>query len=145
MYKHILVATDGSDLAGKAVHHALELARQLGAKLTATTITEPWEAVVIAEASIVLPPANYDQGVAAQAAEILASVKELAGERGVAVDTVHLQNRSPGEGLVEVARDRGCDLIVMASHGRRGVSRLILGSIANEVVTHSKVPVLIVR
>jgi nucleotide-binding universal stress UspA family protein len=58
---------------------------------------------------------------------------------------VHLQNRNPGEGIVQIAKDRGCDLVVMASHGRRGLTRLLLGSIANEVVTHSAIPVLIVR
>jgi nucleotide-binding universal stress UspA family protein len=145
MYKHLLVATDGSDLAIKAVEHALALARALHAKVSVTTVTEPWEAVVVTEASIVFPPADYDQAVAAQATQILTPVKELASAQHVICETVHVQNRQPGEGIVQTAEESGCDLIVMASHGRRGVSRLLLGSVANEVVTHSRVPVLIVR
>jgi nucleotide-binding universal stress UspA family protein len=145
MYKHLLAASDGSDLAKKAVDHALTLARAVGAQVTVITVTEPWEAVIVAEASIVLPPANYDEAVAAQAARLLAAVKEGASAQGVVCETLHVQNRQPGEGIVQTAEERGCDLIVMASHGRRGVSRLLLGSVANEVVTHSRVPVLIVR
>lgn len=145
MYKHILIATDGSDLAKKALTQALALTKALGSQLTIVTVTEPWEAVVIGEASIVLPPADYDKAVAAQAEQILAVAKQTASDAGVTCHGIHVQNRNPGEGVVQIAKDRGCDLIVMASHGRRGLTRLLLGSVANEVVTHSEVPVLIVR
>jgi nucleotide-binding universal stress UspA family protein len=145
MYKHILVATDGSELAMRAVSHALALGKAMNSRVTTMTVTEPWEAVVIAEASIILPPVDYDKAVAAQSEQILAVVRDMADAQEVACDTVHVQNRSPAEGIIQIAQDRGCDLIVIASHGRRGVSRLILGSVANEVMTLSKVPVLIVR
>lgn len=145
MYKHILVATDGSDLAKKALAQALGLAKALGSRLTAVTVSEPWEAVVVGEASIVLPPADYEAAVTRQAEQILAVARQAASEAGVACDGVHMENRNPGEGIVQIAKDRGCDLIVMASHGRRGLTRLLLGSVANEVVTHSEVPALIVR
>jgi nucleotide-binding universal stress UspA family protein len=145
MYKHILVATDGSELATKAVSHALALGKAMNSQVTALTVSEPWEAVVIAEASIVLPPVDYDKAVAAQSEQILAVVRNMADAQDVACDTVHVQNRSPAEGTIQMAQERGCDLIVVASHGRRGVSRLLLGSVANEVMTLSKVPVLIVR
>jgi nucleotide-binding universal stress UspA family protein len=145
MYKHILVATDGSDLARKAVAQAIALAKALGSQLTAVTVTEPWEAVVVGEASIVLPPADYDTAVARQAEQILALARQAAAESGLDCHGVHMQNRKPGEGVVQIAKDRGCDLIVMASHGRRGLTRLLIGSVANEVVTHSTIPVLVVR
>ena len=76
---------------------------------------------------------------------LLAGVIEIASKLGVACETLHVKDRHPAEGIVETAKSRGCDLIVMASHGRRGLSRMLLGSQANKVVTHSAVPVLICR
>lgn len=145
MYRHILIATDGSDLSGRAVRQGLELSKALQAQATVITVTEPWDAVVIGEAAIVFPPAEYEKSSAANAAGILALVKEMAAEIGVACETLHVKDRRIAEGIIETAEAKGCDLIVMASHGRRGFSRLILGSEANEVITHSTVPVLVCR
>lgn len=145
MYKHLLIATDGSELARKAVDHGLALAKALDAKVTVITVTEPWEVVVVPEAAVVLPPADYEASVAARAAKILADVSDVARKIGMSYETLHVKDRYPAEGIVEAAKEKGCDLIVMASHGRRGLRRLILGSAANEVVTHSTIPVLICR
>jgi nucleotide-binding universal stress UspA family protein len=145
MYKHILIATDGTDLANRGLRQGLRLAQALGSQATVITVTEPWEAVIVGEAAVVFPPAEYEKTSEANAAAILAVVKDIAAEIGVSCETLHVKNRQPAEGINETAKAKACDLIVMASHGRRGLSRLVLGSQANEVVTHSSVPVLVCR
>ena len=145
MFKHILIATDGSDLAERAAAHGLELARLLGAKVTAVAVTEPWAAVVTGEAAFGLPPADYEKGVIELAATVLARVAEMAKAAGLQCATVHVKDHFPDAGILAAAKDGGCDLIVMASHGRRGVARFLLGSVASRVVALSPVPVLICR
>jgi nucleotide-binding universal stress UspA family protein len=145
MFTHILIATDGSELAAKAVSTGLELARQLGAKATAVTATEPWAAVVSGEAAFGFPPDEYEKAAAITAARALSGVTEAARRIGVACATLHAKDRYPAEGILEAAKAHGCDLIVMASHGRRGLTRLLLGSEAVRVLTSSTVPVLICR
>jgi nucleotide-binding universal stress UspA family protein len=148
MFKHILIATDGSELAGKAVQQGLALAKALNAKATAITVTEPWDALsmaAIAEAQIRNPIADYEERMAAAANRILRSVAETARELDVPCATAHVKDHHPAEGIIETAQARMCDLIVMASHGRRGLARLIIGSQASRVVTLSPVPVLICR
>lgn len=145
MYKHILVATDGSELAGKAVAHGLALTKALGARVTAVTVTEPWTAAAPGEVGIVVPADEYEGYAAAHARRILGQVKEAAEKEGVACDTLHVPDRFPAEGILEAAKKVGADLIVMASHGRRGVIRILLGSQAAQVVSHSTIPVLICR
>ena len=145
MFKHILIATDGSELAQKAVEQGLELAKAIGAKATAVTVTEPWIAVAPGEMAIAFPVEDYDRGVAENAARVLAQVSASSARHGVPCGTRHVKDQFPAEGILETAAAKGCDLIVMASHGRRGLTRLLLGSQANTVVTRSSVPVLICR
>jgi nucleotide-binding universal stress UspA family protein len=148
VFKHILIATDGSDLADKAVHQGLALAKALNAEATAVTVTEPWDALsmaAIAEAQMRSPLADYEERMAAAANRILGSVIEKAKELDVSCATVHVNDRHPAEGIIETAQVHMCDLIVMASHGRRGLAKLLIGSQANRVVTLSPVPVLICR
>jgi len=145
MYKHILIATDGSELAHKAVVQGFALAKALGAKVTVVTVTEPWTAVVPGEMGMAFPVDEYEKGASENAASILAAVKTEAGTAGVTADTVHMADQYPADGIIATAKEKGCDLIVMASHGRRGLSRLLIGSQANQVVIHSEVPVLVVR
>lgn len=148
MYKHILIATDGSGIARKAEAAGLALAKTLGAKATAVTVTEPWEALSMAaqaERRMSNPITRYEESVVALASRVLAGVDEAAKTAGVTCATVHVKDRHPADGIIEAARERGCDLIVMASHGRTGLSRMLLGSQAMKVVARSKVPVLIYR
>jgi nucleotide-binding universal stress UspA family protein len=148
MYQRILIATDGSDLAGKAVDYGLALAKRLDVPVTAVTVTESWSAVELdrmARRGSQNPIAQFEEMAAAAATNILEKVKQTARSQGVACDVVHVQDQHPAEGIIAAAKDKGCDLIVMASHGRRGIDRVLLGSQANEVLTHSKVPALIVR
>ena len=145
MYKHILIATDGSDLARQALEQGLAIAKSFNAKVTAVTVTEPWGAVVPAEMAIAFPAGVYEERASASAARILSVVADAAKSAGVVCETHHVKDQFPAEGIIETAKERGCDLIVMASHGRRGLTRLLLGSQANKVVTQSTVPVLICR
>ena len=145
MYRHLLIATDGSELAMKAVRTGLGLAKALAARVSAVTVTEPWTAYAAPEAMIAYPTAEYDKAAEANAANILADVSAAAKEAGIACETVHVRDRYPADGIIDAAGELGCDLIVMASHGRRGIARLLLGSQAMQVLTHSPLPVLICR
>jgi nucleotide-binding universal stress UspA family protein len=145
MYKRILIATDGSDLGGKAVASGLELARQLKAKVTAVTATEPWSTMVTGEAAaFAFPIEEYERAAAENAARILSAVSAAAKKQDVACETVHV-NDFPAEAIIATAKAKGCDLIVMSSHGRRGIVRVLLGSQAVRVLTLSAIPVLICR
>jgi nucleotide-binding universal stress UspA family protein len=145
MYKNILIATDGSELAQKAIDHGLGLAKALGAKASAVMVTEPWASIAPGEMAFAYPIEIYEKDAAASAAKCLAAVDDAAKKLGIACDTRHLSDQYPAEGIVAYAKEKNCDLIVMASHGRRGLSRLLLGSQAIDVLTHSSVPVLICR
>jgi nucleotide-binding universal stress UspA family protein len=146
MYKHILIATDGSDLAGKAVATGLELAKALGARVTALTATDPWTAFPVAEAPTALqfPVEEYQEWAEQNGQRILSGVRQKAETLGVACETVHATTY-PADAIIETAKSNGCDLIVMASHGRRGMARALLGSQAARVVSLSSIPVLICR
>ena len=145
MFKHILIATDGSELGERAASQGLALAGALNAKVTAITVTEPWTAFLTGEAAIAFPVDEYDKGAAANAARILAATSEMAKKQDVACATAHIKDQFPAEGIVAACQSHGCDLIVMASHGRRGLAKLLLGSQATKVLTMSSVPVLICR
>ncbi|MFZ1101537.1 MAG: universal stress protein [Hyphomicrobiaceae bacterium] len=145
MFKHILIATDGSDLAERAASQGLEFARLLDARVTAATVTEPWTAVVTGEAAFGFPPADYEKGVIETAASVLARIAEMAKAAGLQCATVHMKDHFPDERIIAAVKDNACDVIVMASHGRRGLARLLLGSVASRVVALSPVPVLICR
>ena len=145
MYKHLLIATDGSELAQKAVDHGLGLAKAVDAKATVVYVTEPWGAVAYGEYAVAYPPGEYEKNAAAVAARVLSAATASASKGGARCETLHVKDQFPAEGIILAAKQQGCDLIVMASHGRRGLTRLLLGSQAVAVVTHSSVPVLICR
>jgi len=145
MFKNILIASDGSDLAERAASRGVELAKLLKAKVTAVTVTEPWTAVVTGEAALGFPFEEYEKRSAENAARILARVVELAKKVDIPCTSAHVKEQFPAEGIIAAAKDHGCDLIVMASHGRRGLAKLFLGSEATKVLALSSVPVLICR
>jgi nucleotide-binding universal stress UspA family protein len=145
MYKHMLIATDGSELAQKAIDQGLALAKALGAKVTAVTVTEPWPVTLVGDVVVTYPIEEYEQSAAESAGKILSAVTGAATKQGVACTTVHVKDKYPAEGIIDTAKSKGCDLIVMSSHGRRGLTKLLLGSQAIEVLTHSTVPVLVCR
>lgn len=149
MYSHILLATDGSDLAHRGIEHGLSLAKALGAKVTVIAVSEPFPMPSRAVAAGWVPGETERKGYEASQKEfaetVLGGVKEAADRMGVAATTIHLPDAHPATAIIDTARDAGCDLVVMASHGRRGLGRLLLGSQTAEVLAHSKLPVLVVR
>jgi nucleotide-binding universal stress UspA family protein len=146
MYKHILVPTDGTALSLKAARAAAKLAGKLKAKITALYVIPPYmppsttEDVVYRSA---FSPQDYQQGMRKAADKALARVAATANRSSCeTMTTVHVH---PWEAIIDAARSRKCDLIVMASHGRRGLAGLLLGSETQKVLTHSKTPVLVCR
>jgi nucleotide-binding universal stress UspA family protein len=148
MYKHLLIATDGSELAGRALAHGLSLAKEVKASVTLVTVTQPWSAFEMAdmaEKGNRDPMHQFEEMAAAWAKVILDVAAQKAKIAGVTCELVHVPDQHPAEGIIATAEKKGCDLIVMASHGRRAVGRLLLGSQATEVLAYSKIPALIVR
>jgi nucleotide-binding universal stress UspA family protein len=149
MYKHILVSTDGSKLSAKAVRTAATLAQALGAKVTGVYVTAPYVTPAYSEAIVYAPAITaqrYRELAAKEARKALAAVEiEAQAAGGVPCSTVSITNEHPWKGIVRVAQARKCDAIVMASHGRRGLAGLLLGSETTKVLTHSKIPVLVCR
>ena len=146
MYKRILIATDGSEVARKGVDHGLSLAKSVGAKVTVVMVTERF--LIYAGPDWIPGPTEMAQYEARQkeaATKVLADVKAAADGLGVDAETVHVPEAQPAEAIIATANERQCDLIVMASHGRRGLRRLLLGSQTSEVLVSSPVPVLVVR
>jgi nucleotide-binding universal stress UspA family protein len=149
MYKHILLPTDGSALSDKAVAAAIKLAQLLGARITAFHAMEPFplQGAYAAEASGVaeLQPELFAERSEEYAKRVLAAVASAAAAAKVQCATNHAISRSASQAIVEMARKEGCDLIVMASHGRRGLEGFLLGSETQKVLTHSSIPVLVYR
>jgi nucleotide-binding universal stress UspA family protein len=145
MYKCILLPTDGTEFCERAIRHGIGLAKLLHAKVVGVTVTQPLHSAMPRS----LIPKNLAGIIHAEtvklADERLAVIEGVAREAGVHVETVRQSNDHPWEAIVHTAQNKHCDLIVMASHGRRGVSALVLGSETQKVLTHSKVPVLVVR
>ena len=139
MHKHILIATDGSKLAQKCVAAGLDLAKRFGAQVTAVTVSEPITHLV-PDASLVDLPEDDDA-----AREVLEEVSAAALQMEVPCATVHVRNQYPAEAILREAETKQCDLIVMASHGRRAIGRLLLGGEAVRVITQSHVPVLVCK
>ena len=144
MYQRILVPTDGSEITGKAVATAISLAKALGAQLFTVSVKEPFPYSAISEMQPTPPQEFYDaqERIAAERVAAVVAISEAAGVpcRGHTVEALH-----PWEAIIDHATKSQCDLLVMASHGRRGVSALLLGSETQRVLTHTKVPVLVVR
>jgi nucleotide-binding universal stress UspA family protein len=146
-YQHILVPTDGSDLSGKAVNQAVELARQLGAHLSFLHVQSnfPISLVGVGELVDTSTIESLVQAARVEADQILDNAMAVAAAAGVPARRISLVSAQPFQAIVDQAAAKACDLIVMASHGRRGLSGLLLGSETQRVLTHSPVPVLVVR
>jgi nucleotide-binding universal stress UspA family protein len=149
MYKQIVVAIDGSELTPKVLEHAFALARYTKAKVHVVTVTEP--SVVVAPGAELITVstgellAELEKAKAEEAKSILDKARAAADTAGVAIETQHIRQQHPSDGVIAAAESKSADLIVMGSHGRRGLNRLLLGSQANEVLVRAKVPVLVVK
>jgi nucleotide-binding universal stress UspA family protein len=144
MFKRILVPTDGSDITQKALETSIALARSLGAELHTISVKEPFPYGAISEMQPT-PPQEFFDAQERIATRRVAAVAEACAAAGVPCQTMTVEALHPWEAIIDHAKRMECDLLVMASHGRRGVSALLLGSETQKVLTHSKIPVLIVR
>lgn len=149
MYRHILIPTDGSELAEHAVTSGLSLAKSLGAKVTVITVEDPFDWLLVPETRVSQQALDvfekHKEQVRKQAANVLGRAADAAKGAAVPCDTMQVENVQPFRAIITAAADKGCDLIVMASHGRGGLSALVLGSVTNKVLTHTKTPVLVCR
>jgi nucleotide-binding universal stress UspA family protein len=146
MYRHILIPTDGSELAEHAVTNGLSLAKSVGAKVTVIIVEEPfnWQSVSETASKWALEElAKHTEQIKKHAASVLNRAAHAAKQAGVPCDTIQVKDAQPYQAIIATAEDRGCDLIVMASHGRSGLSAIMLGSVTNKVLAHTKTPVLV--
>ena len=147
MFKHILVPTDGSELSRATAARAVSFAKEAGAKVTVFFAKPEYPIAYFGEGALIDPttPEKFAELADQQAAEYLGEVQQQCAEANVPCDVVAVTSDVPYEAIIEAAEKSGCDLIFMASHGRRGISGFLLGSETNKVLTHSKVPVLVYR
>jgi nucleotide-binding universal stress UspA family protein len=145
MYRHILLPTDGSELSARAIDAGIGLAKALGARVTALHVTAPYYPEGENAAAFAAQSRAHAERTEAAAREALEPAVRAARAAGVACAPLHRASDTPWDEIIRAATDEGCDLIFMASHGRRGVAALVLGSETHKVLTHSKIPVLVVR
>ena len=145
MYKHVLIPTDGSELSREAIDHGVALAKALNSKVTAVTVSTPFHTFAVEPSMVTDTPEHYKKRVGSQTAKYLEVVKDAAAAASVTCDVVHVEHDDPYKAIIDTAEKRGCDVIVMASHGRRGVAAIVLGSETVKVLTHSAIPVLVFR
>jgi nucleotide-binding universal stress UspA family protein len=149
MYARILIATDGSELADRAIDHGVQLAKLAGSEVTIVTVTEPVSIVgggyATVVGGVVEPIPELIEAQEKSARDLLQRAANRAAEQGLTVKTVLVDNSFAAEGIVATANEIGAELIVMGSHGRRGLNRLLLGSQTNNVLAHTKLPVLVTR
>ena len=145
MYKKILIPTDGSPLSVMATERGIGLAKALGAKVMGMTVSVPFHTFAFDPMMVSDTKETYKKDCEELAAKHLGAIKTAASAAGVPCEVAHVNAEHPYEGIIETAKAHGCDLIFMASHGRKGVSALVLGSETLKVLTHSKIPVLVCR
>ncbi len=147
MFKHILVPTDGSALSSDAVARAVSFARESGARITFFYAKPEYPVAFYGEGALIDPttPEKFAEMAEQQARQILDACERQARESGVTAGSLATVSDVPWEAIIDGATQAGCDLIFMASHGRRGLGGLLLGSETQKVLTHSKIPVLVYR
>ena len=143
MYGRILIATDGSELSDKAVDQGLALAKAVGAKVTIVRVTSQPAPMVYEGVVVAVPSEELRQEIASNVEAYFATLRARAS--GVEIETIQIENDFPWQVIIDTARDKGAGLIVMASHGRRGLSAVLLGSETQKVLTHTTIPVLVCR
>jgi nucleotide-binding universal stress UspA family protein len=145
MYKHLLIATDGSGESDKALLQGFALAKALSAKVTVVTATEPWTEAAYATLPTPIMISAYEKSAAGSAASILDDAKKSAKSAGVPCETRHIRDLHAPEAIIKAAKEEDCDLLVVGSHGRGTVGRILLGSTSLKVLTFSPLPVLVCR
>ncbi len=145
MFKSILLPTDGSQLSERATQTAIEFAKIHGARITAVSVVMPLPFVPLADAAVMPDAGLYDREMRRNVEAGLDRVRAAAATAGIPCETVLGEAISPYEVIVKTAEERHCDIIVMASHGRKGLNKLFLGSETQKVLAHTHLPVLVLR
>ena len=145
MFKHILIPTDGSPLSTTAIQNAMQLARDVKARVTVITVMEPFHIFSMDSVQLADTRSAYETHAKEAAKRCLEAATRQAEALGVECEAIHLEHAMPYKAITDTAAAKGCDLIAMASHGRRGAAALILGSETVKVLTHSSLPVLVYR
>jgi nucleotide-binding universal stress UspA family protein len=145
MYNHLLVPTDGSPLSEEAIRQGVEFAAGTGARVSFLTVTEPFHTFSFEVDQLEDTPDPYRKHMEERATRILTEADKIAEAARVAHDLIHVEDDEPYRAIIRTAEQKGCDLIAMASHGRRGVKAVVLGSETVKVLTHSTIPVLVYR
>jgi nucleotide-binding universal stress UspA family protein len=145
MFRHILIPTDGSSFSDTAVTNGIKLAKEMNAKVTGLHVTVPFHILAMDSEALTDTRPEYESHAKARAHKILAAFENAAKSDGVACESVFVASEHPYEAIINTARDKGCDLILMASHGRHGLQCLLIGSETQKVLTHSNIPVLVYR
>lgn len=145
MFRHILIPTDGSEASKTAVQNAIALAKESGARVSGLHVVPEFHIFTYQPELLEESRQQYALDSIAHAKKYLNEIEVNATEAGVIFDTSYVVNDYPYEVIIKTARDKGCDLIVMASHGRKGIKGLLLGSETQKVLTHSLIPVLVFR
>ena len=145
MFKHILLPTDGSELSDAAIRKGIRFAKSIGARVTGFYAMPEFHIFTYKTEMLEDTKEQFARDSKAHADKYLAVIEKAAQEAGVACDTVRVTSDQPHKAILKAAQDAGCDLIMLASHGRRGVQGLLLGSETQKVLTHTRIPVLVVR
>ena len=145
MFKHILLPTDGSKLSEAAIQRAVEFAKSIGAKVTGFHVMPQFHVFTYRTEMLEDTREEFARDSRAHAEKYLSVVQSAANKAGIACETASVISDQPYEAIIQAAERTGCDLIMMASHGRRGVQGMLLGSETHKVLTHSRIPVLVYR
>ncbi len=145
MFKRILLPTDGSERSQRAIEAGVALAAGMGAQVTGLYVTPPFHSLAYEPSQLEFTRDEYLRVSGEQAANMLGAIEAAAGAAGVPCDSVSTVSEHPYEDILRIAGEKNCDLIVMASHGRRGIKGLLLGSETQKVLTHGTIPVLVYR
>lgn len=144
MFKHILIPTDGSQLSQQAITSGAGFAKEIGAKVTIVMVVTPFP-IVLTNPGFAPIPDNYREQYEAAARDVVRQTQDFVSAKGFAANVIQIEHEHIFQGIIDTAKRESCDLIVMASHGRRGLSAVVLGSETLKVLTHSKIPVLVYR
>jgi len=145
MYSNILIPTDGSELASKAVQYGIALAKRIGARATMLTVVPPFQVFTTDTHMLEDTSAQYKARMQEHTKEVFGTAARTAQAAGVAYESIVVDHEHPYRAIIDTAGSKGCDLIVMASHGRHGLAAIVLGSETVKVLTHSTIPVLVYR